>query len=460
MANTKIFKLVEDEGRSAPDLMINPTNIPSTAEKASFANVPTADEKAALVGTSGTAVSVSNKLVDNTDTRMSDSRTPLSHDNTLHSATYITAAGVTYENLNTNSDIGQAASTVAAGDDARFPTADEKAACAGPSGYTPSVDDPYVTKSYADTFNEWIKSVDYTVDYVKTDAGAPSGTPVADEQCLNTNEDKLYEESGLAWNAGVAVTTGQRFIHKDTGDDSTGDSGTQTKSDKIYDFSGTAQTYTEITPTLGSSVMIDELGTGGQEWKYDGSNWTLKASTVIHNALSSKQGGTTDEFYHITSDQEASMDAADTLTAANYPLALSNRAMMACPVDFVFMGSATQFAASRSEIEFFNAAGIVQQETQHKNGSIVGIKVQISSARTAGTLTVEPTIDGVKVTPTDLDVVINDVATIEAIGSIAPATTGYTFTSTQGLGVKVTSDASWAYGFGDIQVTLFVVFDS
>lgn len=40
------------------------------------ANIPTANEKAALVGTSGTATSGSNKLVDNADTRLTDARTP------------------------------------------------------------------------------------------------------------------------------------------------------------------------------------------------------------------------------------------------------------------------------------------------------------------------------------------------------------------------------------------------
>ena len=40
---------------------------------------------------------------------------PSSHDNTAHSATYITAAGVTYENLSANGDVGTGSSQVAAG---------------------------------------------------------------------------------------------------------------------------------------------------------------------------------------------------------------------------------------------------------------------------------------------------------------------------------------------------------
>ena len=42
-------------------------------------------------------------------------RTPVAHDNTYHSATYITTAGVTYEALNANSDVGTGSSQVAVG---------------------------------------------------------------------------------------------------------------------------------------------------------------------------------------------------------------------------------------------------------------------------------------------------------------------------------------------------------
>ncbi|MCK9569725.1 hypothetical protein M0R72_12350 [Candidatus Pacearchaeota archaeon] len=43
---------------------------------------PTADQKAALAGTSGVPPSDSNKLVDNSDSRLSDPRTPIEHDHT------------------------------------------------------------------------------------------------------------------------------------------------------------------------------------------------------------------------------------------------------------------------------------------------------------------------------------------------------------------------------------------
>jgi len=54
------------------------------------------------------------------DSRLSDARTPISHNNTYHTATYITNAGVTYEALSSNGDIGSSTGTVCAGDDSRL----------------------------------------------------------------------------------------------------------------------------------------------------------------------------------------------------------------------------------------------------------------------------------------------------------------------------------------------------
>jgi len=49
------------------------------------------------------------------DSRLSDARTPISHNNTYHSATYIVAADVNYTNLNNNSSVGTGATQVAQG---------------------------------------------------------------------------------------------------------------------------------------------------------------------------------------------------------------------------------------------------------------------------------------------------------------------------------------------------------
>lgn len=56
-----------------------------------------------------------SEVVYGSDTRLSDTRTPASHNNSAHSETYITASGVTYEALNANSDVGTGSSQVAVG---------------------------------------------------------------------------------------------------------------------------------------------------------------------------------------------------------------------------------------------------------------------------------------------------------------------------------------------------------
>jgi len=61
-------------------------------------------------------ISEANKLIEANDPRLSDSREPLPHDNTKHTESYITSAGVTYEALATNGDVGTGATQVAQGD--------------------------------------------------------------------------------------------------------------------------------------------------------------------------------------------------------------------------------------------------------------------------------------------------------------------------------------------------------
>jgi hypothetical protein len=51
---------------------------------------------------------------------LADTQVPSAHGNASHNETFITAAGVTYEALAAAGDVGTVASTVAAGDDARF----------------------------------------------------------------------------------------------------------------------------------------------------------------------------------------------------------------------------------------------------------------------------------------------------------------------------------------------------
>lgn len=81
--------------------------------------------------------------------------------------------------------------------------------------------------------------VDHTLSYVKTTA--PTGTAATvGEKCLDTVAKKLYTcVSGPAWDAGTALTDGERCAHVLTGADTSGDSGTHTANQKIYTLAGT-----------------------------------------------------------------------------------------------------------------------------------------------------------------------------------------------------------------------------
>jgi len=87
-------------------------------------------------------------------------------------------------------------------------------------------------------------------------------------------------------------------------------------------------------------------------------------------------------------------------------------------------------------------------------GSVVGIAVYSNEARTGGTLTVEVTIDGVGTGLT---------ATLDATNTqthYATQAIGLsTFTAGQKIGVKVTTDASWAPTTADITVEVEIAFD-
>jgi hypothetical protein len=73
------------------------------------------------IGTKGTAFnknfgSSAGDVCEGNDSRLSDARTPTTHGNDKHSATYITSSDVTYENLSANGDVGTGSSQVAQGD--------------------------------------------------------------------------------------------------------------------------------------------------------------------------------------------------------------------------------------------------------------------------------------------------------------------------------------------------------
>jgi len=91
-------------------------------------------------------------------------------------------------------------------------------------------------KSYVDNLVSglfWKEPALYMIQYVKTDAGDPSGTATDKEVCINTNDDKLYQYDSTAW-VELSLTDQDIFIFGADGTDTSGDSGTYTADQKTY----------------------------------------------------------------------------------------------------------------------------------------------------------------------------------------------------------------------------------
>ena len=90
--------------------------------------------------------------------------------------------------------------------------------------------------------------------------------------------------------------------------------------------------------------------------------------------------------------------------------------------------------------------------TMELEGSIIGISIASNDARTAGTLTVDATVNG---TATGLQAVLDGTNTTYHYATQIPETD--TFSAGDRLGVKITTDASWAPVTADIVVTVIVL---
>jgi len=98
------------------------------------------------------------------------------------------------------------------------------------------------TKSYVDSAIaglKWRDPVDCSISYILDTSGAiPDGTASNGERCLNTADSKLFTYNN-GWNTGTNVSVGQRFLFNENGSDTSGDSGTYTADNKIYELTTT-----------------------------------------------------------------------------------------------------------------------------------------------------------------------------------------------------------------------------
>jgi len=141
------------------------------------------------------------------------------------------------------------------------------------------------------------------VDGSRAFTGTVGGiTPTADDH-LTTKQYVDAISTGLDWQesvidfatlaSGVAVE-GNRYISLTT-------SGTWTE-DYIMEYTGTS--WSGIEPNEGFATWVEaEDGL----YVYNGTQWVQFGSTITHNNLSGLQGGTSDEYYHLTSTQHSDL---------------------------------------------------------------------------------------------------------------------------------------------------------
>lgn len=116
-------------------------------------------------------------------------------------------------------------------------------------------------------------------------------------------------------------------------------------------------------------------------------------------------------------------------------------------------------AASQSGVEMivYGASGALGAGSRLRvpmvrPGSVTGIVVRSNEARTAGSLTVEPTING---TATGLSAVLD--ATNTTVHTATQAAGRDTYPAGGEVGVKITTTGDWAPTSADIQVTVEVL---
>lgn len=101
-------------------------------------------------------------------------------------------------------------------------------------------------------------------------------------------------------------------------------------------------------------------------------------------------------------------------------------------------------------------AGDVAQQPCPWAGSIVGLSIQVEAARTAGTLTIQPALNGTAAAASDT---IN--ATDTQYATTTWARGKYAVTAGQRIGSLWSSDASWAAGTTpSVRATVFVHVES
>ena len=140
------------------------------------------------------------------------------------------------------------------------------------SGVTPTVDAHLATKGYVDSVATGLDWQDSVLDI--TSSGSAS------------------------------EVEGNRYIASET-------SGGWTE-DYVYEYDGTAWVETVVSEGMSAWVEDEDV-----VYVYNGSDWVKFGSTTTHNNLSGLQGGTSDEYYHMTSTQHSALTDQGGVTDAS-----------------------------------------------------------------------------------------------------------------------------------------------
>ena len=125
--------------------------------------------------------------------------------------------------------------------------------------------------------------------------------PTADEHAATKKYvDQLFA-SGVSylepvisfWDAASGLpsspSNGDRYIASSSGNGWT--------EDYVYEYVASSSSWDEYVPSTNDTVWVEEESS---TYNYNGSDWILISSTAEHNNLSGLQGGTTDQYYHLT----------------------------------------------------------------------------------------------------------------------------------------------------------------